>query len=296
MNHQIALLTCQNLPLLTPSDQKIIQHLNDLGVHAQAMVWDDGTVIWEKFDALIFRNTWDYYLKPKQFLDWLDDLTDKNITTLNPLSIIKKNIHKFYLKEMEAFGIPIIPSVFVPTSDHRDFADIIPPYWEKVVIKPAISAGSWLTQLFDTKTSLLEIQAVYGDIRKENDLIIQKFVDEIEVEGEISLVFMDRKYSHAIKKFPKSGDFRIQSQFGGAYKSFEPPESLISTAEEIIRFVDGPLLYVRVDGIMLHGKFHLMELELIEPDLYFDFVPGSQKHFAGLILSYLDLPINPSLL
>ncbi|MBK9736066.1 MAG: hypothetical protein IPO92_14350 [Saprospiraceae bacterium] len=95
---------------------------------------------------------------------------------------------------------------------------------------------------------------------------------EIKTFGEVSLVFFNKQYVHAVLKKPVEGDFRIQSQFGGKYQPFIPDKHLIDTAQSIVNFIQDDLLYARVDGIIVNGEFYLMELELIEPDLYLDLV------------------------
>ena len=107
------------------------------------------------------------------------------------------------------------------------------------------------------------------------------------------MVFFDKKFSHAVLKKAKAGDFRIQSQFGGQYAPYQPSHETLTVAESIVKHINADLLYARVDGIIIQGKFHLMELELIEPDLYFDHVENGQHRFANMIKEFLlKLPKN----
>ena len=285
--YHIALLTSQDFPVLTVSDRKLIPELLTLGNMAEAVVWDEPDVNWINYDALIFRSTWDYFTKQDVFFVWIEDLKRKNIITFNPLVVIKKNAHKFYLQEMESSGIKIIPSVFIPRSENIDIDTLIPYEWKKVVIKPAVSAGSYLTELFDRSESDF-VSDRYTKIIKDHDMIIQKFIPEIQTPGEISMVFFDKKFSHSVIKTPKAGDFRIQSQFGGQYVSYTPSDLLVKIGTQIVESVKEDLLYARVDGVLIHDEFHLMELELIEPDLYMDYLPDGQNTFSKVIKEYLD--------
>jgi glutathione synthase/RimK-type ligase-like ATP-grasp enzyme len=280
---KIGLLTCSNIPDLIPADQKMIPILQTAGFDAQAVIWNDDKVDWSSFTALVFRNTWDYYLYPEDFKKWLLKIEALNIPTFNPLSVVFKNMHKFYLQSFQQHGITIIPSFFIPKAGLGKMVSEIPESWYKMIIKPAISAGSYYTTLFE-RDDLDTILTQYLPFSEENDLIIQPFIPSIQTEGEISLVFFDKVYSHAVIKRPKSGDFRIQSQFGGTYTAYDPSATLLKSASDIVHSISEDLLYARVDGIMIDDQFHLMELELIEPDLYFDFAQDGQKVFTdGLI-------------
>ncbi|MBK8517586.1 MAG: hypothetical protein IPL55_15240 [Saprospiraceae bacterium] len=285
--YTIALLTCQDFPDLTVSDQQLIPELFKLGIVADVAIWDDPDINWKKYDALVFRNTWDYFIKEDLFFKWIKMLIHNDIKTFNPLKVIVKNAHKFYLKEMEASGIKIIPSIFISKKSDRTYKDIIPFDWDKAVIKPAISAGSYLTELFDISI-IDDVQKRYMDIGRDRDLIIQKFVPQIQIEGEISMVYFNKKFSHSVLKTPKKGDFRIQSQFGGKYMSFNPSEDVLGSAQCIINCIQEELLYARVDGVLVDSVFHLMELELIEPDLYVDYMPGALKSFSETIKLFLE--------
>jgi glutathione synthase/RimK-type ligase-like ATP-grasp enzyme len=279
----VALLTYDQFPDLIPADQKLIPLLQCRGVAASPIIWNDPLVDWSQFDFLIFRNTWDYYLLQESFASWLDMIGKLGIPTFNPIAVIRRNKHKFYLKEMRDGGIQIIPSVFIPASDNFDLSSLIPNNWTKAILKPAVSAGSHLTVLFDT-SDIGDIQVNYKDIASSHDLILQPFVEEITTQGEISLIFFNKIFSHAVVKMPKDGDFRIQSQFGGKYTAFVPTRDLLHQAQKVVDFIQEDLLYARVDGIEIKGVFHLMELELIEPDLYLDLIPDGQSRFVKAML------------
>lgn len=285
---KIALLTCDQFPDLIPADQKLISLLNNRKIKADAVIWNDPKVIWNDFDALLFRSTWDYFLMDELFTLWLDKIEAMGIPTYNSVSIIKKNKHKFYLSEMAKAGICVIPSVFIPKTQYLDLSQLLPVSWHKAVIKPAVSAGSYLTKMFDVK-NMISISDEYQDIAAEKDLILQKFIPEIQTDGEISLIFFNKKFSHAVIKTPKEGDFRIQSQFGGIYSPYDPSIQTLNIAQNIVHFMGEDLLYARVDGILIDDEFHLMELELIEPDLYLDFAAEAQTKFVDEIIHALYL-------
>ncbi|WP_298224710.1 hypothetical protein [Flavobacterium sp.] len=283
---KIALLTCERLPDLTANDQLLIPELAKHNIISQAAIWSDKTINWSDFNCLIFRNTWDYYEKETEFNTWLDHIEKLGIKTLNALEIVKQNKHKFYLRNFQQQGIPILPTVFIEKTNDLNLIQIIPAHWTKAVIKPAFSAGSYLTEVFEV-SDIEKINATYQPIAADKDLLLQQFMPEIETEGETSFVFFNKKFSHAVNKKPAKGDFRIQVQFGGQYTAVEPNASLIEQAQKIVNTFSNALLYARVDGIIINNQLQLMEIECIEPDLYFHYSEGALKRFVDSILELI---------
>ncbi len=279
----IALLTCEKLPHLTPADQLLIPAFAKHNITAKAVIWDDQSINWNDFDCLVFRNTWDYFEKETEFNLWLDQIEKSGIKTLNTIQIIKANKHKFYLRDMENIGIQIIPTVFIDKTNDLDISQIIPLHWSKAVIKPAFSAGSYLTEVFEV-SSIASINKKYKQIALEKELLLQEFISEIQTLGETSFIFFNKKFSHCVNKKPQDGDFRVQVQYGGEYTLIQPNQDLIDKAQKIINTFDGDLLYARVDGIIIANELHLMEVECIEPDLYFNLAQNSQTHFVDAFL------------
>ncbi|MFM2369074.1 MAG: Cycloserine biosynthesis protein DcsG [Bacteroidota bacterium] len=283
---KIALLTCEKLPDLTPEDQKLIPVLAKHNIEAKAVIWSDKTINWNDFDYLIFRNTWDYFEKETEFTIWLDQIEQSAIKTLNPIEVIKKNIHKFYLREMEKQEISILPTVFIDKTDNLNLAERVAPHWEKAVIKPAFSAGSYLTEVFE-KSDIPKINKQYKTIASEKELLLQEFMPQIQTLGETSFIFFNKKFSHCVNKKPAEGDFRVQSQFGGKYNLVQPGQELIEKALKIVHTFQDDLLYARVDGIVIDNDLYLMEIECIEPDLYFNLSKDSLELFVAAIVELI---------
>ena len=283
---KLAILTCERLPELLPSDKPLISMLAKKGIQATPAIWNDKTIDWKGFDALLFRNTWDYYLLETEFNHWLSQIQSSGIKTLNPIETIQKNKHKFYLSELEAIGIKIIPTRFINQTNKLNLSVILPSNWEKAVVKPAFSAGSYLTEVFD-RENVNEISKKYAPIAQTKELLLQEFIPEVETHGETSFIFFDKKFSHAVNKKPVKGDFRVQVQYGGEYTLVNPEKNILNTVEGIISTYHEPLVYARVDGIIIDGAFYLMEVELIEPDLYFSIKPSALTTFASAIAKNL---------
>ena len=283
---KIAILTCEKLPDLNPEDQNIIKELAKHNIVAKAVIWDDKTVNWTDFDYLIFRNTWDYFEKETEFKIWLDHIEKLGIKTLNPITIIQQNIHKFYLRDLQKLGVTILPTVFIDKTNQLNLTEVIPSHWKKAVIKPAFSAGSYLTEVFDV-SDIQTINEKYISIAAEKELLLQEFMPEIQTIGETSFIFFDKKFSHAVNKKPVNGDFRVQSLFGGQYTLVQPTTSLIEKAQKIVNTFPEHLLYARVDGIIINSELHLMEIECIEPDLYFNLSENALERFVNAIVELI---------
>ncbi|MCL6462647.1 MAG: hypothetical protein I4O51_12365 [Flavobacterium micromati] len=283
---KIAILTCTKLPELNPEDQKIIPELAKYNIEATAVIWSDKNINWTDFDYLIFRNTWDYFERETEFNIWLDHIEKLGIKTLNPIQVIKKNIHKFYLRELQLQGIPILPTIFIDKTNELDLGEIIPSHWKKAVIKPAFSAGSYLTEVFEIE-DITAINEKFAPIAKDKELLLQEFAPQIQSIGETSFIFFNKQFSHAVNKKPVDGDFRVQSLFGGKYNLVQPSLQLIKQAQNVVDTFTQDLLYARVDGIIIDDTFHLIEIECIEPDLYFNLSENSLDRFVAEIVKLI---------
>ena len=283
---KIALLTCEKLPELTAADQLLIPELAKHNIVAKPVIWSDKTIIWSDYDYLIFRNTWDYFEKEIEFNLWLDQIEKLGIKTLNPIGIIKQNKHKFYLRELEKQGISILPTVFIDKTNSLNLAELIPSHWKKAVIKPAFSAGSYLTEVFKV-SDVQKINDDYKNLAENKELLLQEYRPEIQIAGETSFIFFNKKFSHAVNKKPVEGDFRVQVQFGGKYTLVQPSQELIEKAQKIVNTFPENLLYARVDGIIIGTELYLMEIECIEPDLYFDIADGAIERFVASIVELI---------
>ncbi len=264
----IAWVTCEEHKKIISSEQPVVRRLLADGLEVDPVVWDDNTVNWNDYRLVIIRSIWDYHLKIDRFISWLSYLVNIRAKVNNPLDVLYWNHHKFYLQDLESKGIPIISSEFHRQGDKLDLRDVIGRTgWDQLVLKPAISATAHKLIKVDKQT--LEGQAeVIGNLANTNDLIIQQFRPEIHQSGEWSLVFFNKLFSHAVLKFPKEGDFRVQNDFGGSRQLVQPEENILAQVGSILNIIKDDLLYCRIDGIVIDGQFLLMEIELIEPELY----------------------------
>ena len=277
---RIALATSQKWPLLHPDDQQLLAELRNLGADPVPAVWTDVAIDWSAFDLVVIRSCWDYHLRLAEFLRWLEGLDRARVPVGNPSKVVRWNSHKGYLVELERRGVAIPATQFVRRGSAMP--DVIDG---NVIIKPAVSASANETHLFanagDAAADLERLLAA-------GDVIIQEFVPEVISDGEWSVIYFGGQFSHAVKKAPKAGDFRVQQELGGSATAASPPAAVRGAAERALAAVDGNLLYARVDLVERANGVVLMELELIEPSLFFDTDAGSSRRFAEAIVASVD--------
>lgn len=246
----IALATSEKWSHLSPDDALLLNRLDALPV-----VWSDPSVDWTRFDLVVIRSCWDYHLRSAEFRAWIDECEQRRVPMFNPPAVVRWNMHKSYLLDLSSRGV-VIPRT---TIEHD------------VVVKPTVSASAHGAQLI------------------RGEVIVQEFVREIVDDGEWSLVFFDRQFSHSVKKKPKAGDFRVQEELGGSVTRIDAPPHVVRECERIIGNVEGDLLYARVDVVERPAGVTLMELELIEPWLFLGNEPGASRRFAEAITRRVEL-------
>jgi hypothetical protein len=279
----IALVTCSDTPNLVPDDLILLDELTARGLTAAPIIWDDPTVDWSQFDMAVLRETWDYHLRLEEFLAWVDHTS--NVTLLlNPPSLVRWNAHKGYLHDLEQRGIPIIPTIWLQAGSTPDITTLIEQTgWQKVVIKPTVSASAFETRLF-TLDDHKQAQAHLDRLLPARDLMMQAFLTSVQTYGERSLMFIEGEYTHAVRRQEPFRDDDIPNPTLPA----EATPKEITFANSVMQGLPEPPLYARVD-IAHDNDNHLclMELELIEPSLFFQFSPHAAKHMADAIERHL---------
>lgn len=258
-------------------DELAINPLNDLGWEVSTISWRDPTVGWSQFEAVIVRTPWDYQEQPEEFLRVLRLIEDSSARLENPISIIEWNLDKKYLRDIEHRGVRIVPTIW---SDDLVSAERFVEWKRKLasdelIIKPTISATAKDT------FRLAEFDEHLIDLFEARSFMVQPFVRQVIEEGEFSLFYFNGIYSHTILKSPRKGDFRVQEEHGGLISAFNPEPKMLRAAEMINALINPTPLYSRIDLVRCDdGGFALMELELIEPALYFRMDERSPYLFA----------------
>lgn len=242
-------------------------------------------VDWSEYKTAVVRNTWDYTSRLSEFLDVLDKIENAGCRVYNDPHLIRWNSNKSYLKELEKAGVSIVPSLF-PEEQSLDVAKkkIFEFREEKFILKPLVGAGSQDIRVFDKKTSLLDHLFGLPPSEVEN-YFLQPFQNTV-FDGEISYFYFNGVFQYAIRKKPKSGDFRVQEEYGGLINKHTPSQLELDRSKAVLDQV-GDTLYARVDALHKSTDWKLMELELIEPSMFFKFVPNGAKRFSDALLAGL---------
>ncbi|MEK6781682.1 MAG: hypothetical protein AABY93_08245 [Bacteroidota bacterium] len=281
---RIAFVTCSSKPDFAPDDKEVVPLLIASGAHVQAIPWDSNFSDWQSFDKVVLRSCWNYHLYPNRFLAWLHHIERQGIKLFNPASIVRWNVHKSYLEKLSLEGVPLPKTVWLPKGSSIELLTLFNNNgWQKAVVKPAISATAYQTFLITLEDAGYH-QVAFNTLLHENDLIVQQFIPQVQQKGEWSLIFFNKKFSHAVLKKPKASDFRVQNDFGGTACAVEPSLRLVNQAKKILALICEPLLYARIDGVEVDDQFLLMELELIEPVLFLSLSKEGVTRFAENLL------------
>lgn len=282
---QCAFLTMDSLEEFVSYDHLLVEPLAELGWEVTEFSWRDEEADWNTCDVVLIRSPWDYQDDPARFMEVLVAIDRSQARLENPLELVRWNIDKSYLRHLEKRSLPVVPAAWVGQEEPLD-GDTLFRYFsmfgtEEIVIKPTVSANADDTFRLNEKTAMDKFD-VLKEIFDRRPCVVQPFIREIVEEGEFSLIYFEEQYSHALLKTPKPGDFRVQEEHGGLLKRIDPEPSLQSAADAIIAAVEPTPLYSRVDMVRTGGGFSLMELELIEPSLYFNIDPESPERFARI--------------
>ena len=280
----IALATCAEHPGLSADDRLLLPALARRGCRAVPALWDDPRQRWQEYDAVVLRSTWDYHHRLEEFLRWVDRLEREARPVFNRVPILRWNVAKTYLRDLEAAGVPVTPTTWVPLGSGatlRELMDAVQS--DALVVKPTVSASAFETWRV-YRTCSQDNEARFARLVAQRDLMIQPFLPVIETEGESSFVFLAGTFSHAVRKRARPGDFRVQEEHGGTAVREVPAPDLVRQAARALAAAPGATLYARVDGVVLDGTLVVMEVELVEPMLYFGWDAEAPDRFvAGLV-------------
>lgn len=259
---RLAIATCDPLPEPDPDQAPLTAALAARGIETTLVPWHDEAVDWAGFDACVIRSTWDYHRRPDAFLAWVDRVA--TLTRLhNPAAVIRWNAHKAYLLELAGAGIPTTPTVLLRRGNPTPLQAVVAAQgWERVVVKPAVSAGSFDTIAVDAADPDGRGEAHLRALLAREDALVQRYLSAVEGYGERALVAIGGELTHAVRKNPRLlGDDESVTPV-----PIEPAERAL--ADTLLSWFPG-LLYGRVDLCPgPDGAPCVMELELIEPSLF----------------------------
>lgn len=264
------------------------------GLRADIVAWDDPTVSWSRFDAVLLRSPWDYTRRLPKFLAWCERISART-PLLNPIDVVRWNTDKHYLGELAQRGVPVIPSYYLePDGDARAFFDPAEFDFDEFVVKPCVGAGSSGARRFGPGELTQAIAHARTLQAQGHSVLVQPYLRQVDEEGETALIFFDGRFSHAIRKGPllRRGEDATRALFAPEHiATRKPSDAERLVAKQVLAALPFPTLaYARVDLLPSETGPQLLELELTEPSLFFATAPGSAARFARSLAARLDLP------
>jgi glutathione synthase/RimK-type ligase-like ATP-grasp enzyme len=264
-------------------DDLVLQAIRSRGLKVIRKAWDDPQVDWSQTKAVLFRSTWDYFDRFQEFLNWLKLISSKT-ELINSHALISWNLDKRYLLELNKKGVRFPPTEFIEKGSTAPLTDILELFHSSVlVLKPCVSGAGRHTYLLD-RSGVENYKMLFQDLVAKEPMMVQEFQNNIVSRGEISLMVINGVFTHAVLKKAKSGDFRVQDDFGGTVHDYEPTEEEIQFALKAVLACPEIPVYARVD--IFYGNdncLSLGELELIEPELWFRKQPAAADVLAKAI-------------
>jgi len=281
----IAFATCLEMPALQPDDVPIAAALGERGVEVQALPWNGPFEPFAACDLIAVRSTWDYAQTPEAFVSWLQQLEQGSVPVVNAPSLMRWNTRKSYLLDLAERGAPLPPTRLVAADAQAIGAAMRELGLDEAVVKPVFGAGASGLSIVrrDDANGLAAAAARLG-----YDGLVQPLVPEIRTVGEASLVFLGDTFSHAAIKRASQGSILIHAEHGGTTAPFEPTAEQLQVARDVLQLLPEPAHYARVDLVPTAAGAVLMEVELIEPELFVLHGQGAPRRFADFLAAQLD--------
>lgn len=284
MAFRCAFLSMDSLEGFFCDDDLAIEPLRRAGHEVEVVSWRARDVDWNAFDAVVIRSPWDYQQDAGAFFAVLEEIEQSRALLLNPLDLVRWNLRKTYLRDLEARGVRVVNTVWDGRPERSSIRRLFTALEaDEVVLKPVVGANADHVLRVRPET----IDAILPAARRayaESGFFAQPFRRKIVEEGEYSVVFLGGAFSHALLKTAAPGDFRVQEEHGGGIAPVEPDSRLLARARLAHDALPAMPLYARVDLVRdEQGDLDLMELELIEPCLYFRMDHRSPARFANAL-------------
>lgn len=279
MSKTIAFLSISNTEGWFIDDDLVHAPLRELGWQVQNVPWEDN-VDWGEYDLVVIRSPWDYQHKLQKFKGVLKEIDDSSAMLCNSLDLVLWNIDKNYLSELEGKGVELVPTIRKDSLRTEDIRQAFETFdTDDIVVKPMIGANADDAYRLSNKRpdAYGELESVF----EGRQCMIQPFMKHVIDEGEFSLMYFYGELSHVVLKTVGDGDYRVQEEHGGGVVDVNSPTAaLLQAGSRAMSALPETPLYARVDLVRTpDDTFALMELELIEPCLYFRFGGGASSSF-----------------
>jgi glutathione synthase/RimK-type ligase-like ATP-grasp enzyme len=271
---KLRVATCRTLPEVDPDQEPLSRALAAARIDAELVAWDDPTADWDANIPTIIRSTWNYALSLDAFLAWVDRAAAA-APLLNPPDVVRANVRKRYLLDLAARGVATVPTQLAAPGD------AIAIDAPRIVIKPEVGAGSLGTKRFERGDPAAALHL--AELTRTGLALVQPFVASVDDYGERSLIWIDGHITHAIRKNPR---FAGDSERIDGPVPISPLERSLAEAA-LAPYVDR-ILYGRVDLARDdQGQPMVMELELVEPSLFFSRHPPALERYVRSLIRKL---------
>jgi len=283
---RIAIASCTGYDGYKTDEDLLREALRARDCEAISVPWDAEDVDWSAFDLCLVKSTWDYNRKHDEFLAWARRV-EATTPLRNPADLIAWNSNKTYLRELAERGVRTVPTVWVKRGSDANLEETLEAQgWDEAVVKPTVDLGA--ENLHRVRRGEPGIQQVLETVLQRHDAIVQPFLPSLETQGELSLIHVNGALTHTVRKRPAAGDFRVQAIWGGTTERADPEPAQVELAQQAIAALGEPPLYARADLVQgPNGDPCLIELELIEPNLYLTEHPSAAETLAEAVAASL---------
>ncbi|HET7904995.1 MAG TPA: hypothetical protein VFM17_10560 [Candidatus Eisenbacteria bacterium] len=269
-------------------DRLLTEALASRGLTAVRVDWARPEIDWSRFRCAVLRTTWDYFTRFPEFTEWMARL--ERVTRLcNRPEIVRWNVDKHYLADLESRGVAVVPTRFFERGSGVELREALERSgWTNAIVKPCVSGGAWHTYRV-SPDGAAALESTWRELLANQAMMIQPFQEDIVGRGEVTLMVLNGRYTHAVRKTAKSGDFRVQDDHGGSVHDYEPTREEIDLALRAMAACRPAPVYGRADMVRDNdGRLAIMELELIEPELWLRHHPPAAGDLAEGIARFVE--------
>ena len=278
---KIGFITSTRFAELYEDDRLAVAELVRRGHTVVPLIWTEPPQ-YDGLDLIVMRTPWDWFNHRVQFRAFLESLQHTAVRVVNKPAHLLEFADKTYLPVLQAEGVAVVPTEQLAFSELPRVPEFLAKRgWERAVLKPAFTANAVGARVFDA-VDAEKVLAELVDPQEAAPWLLQPFMPAI-AEGELSFIFFGGVFSHAVRKRPRANEWRVQSEYGGESAPHVPSAVEVEQATEILQLAAPGTVYARVDAVAWKGRLHLMELELVEPELFFRHAPKSPVLFADAL-------------
>ena len=261
--------------------------LAELGWQAEWLPWKTPDVHWDSWDVVYLAATWDYPDEPERFIRVLETVDQSRALLVNPLEPVQWSVRKTYLDDLADRDVSVVPTRFFTCFDECPADDLYRQFdVDTIVFKPVVGANAQYAFLVP-RSELDHMRHKMASVFAERPFMAQPCMNAIHDDGEYSLMYIGGEFSHAIRKVPKPGDFRVQEEHGSTVTPSVPTKDMLAVSEHALSVAGDDLLYARCDLVRdEEGRYRIMELELVEPSLYLRMDDSAPARFAAALDRY----------